>query len=64
MEKTEKEHSLSFEINKEEQYRKEIFDLLIDSMPSMSKEEKEILKDLFLTNEQGNDELLKKILSA
>jgi hypothetical protein len=51
------------EINKEDKYREEIFQLLKSTFKETDSEESELLKKLFLKETIENDQLLKFITS-
>jgi hypothetical protein len=48
--------------NKEDLYRIEIFQLLVDSLGQLNEHEHEIIKEIFLSDKINNEELLKKII--
>ena len=52
------------EINKEDKYREEIFQLLKSTLDKTAQEESELFRKLFLMESIDNDQLLKLITSV
>jgi hypothetical protein len=48
--------------NKEDLYRIEIFQLLVDSLGQLNENENELLKEFFLSDKINDEEFLKKII--
>jgi hypothetical protein len=48
--------------NKEDLYRIEIFQLLVDSLGQLNENENELLKEIFLSDQINDEEFLKKII--